>query len=162
MKKTQVLYDSASGVDYSDYVEWCEMNDCEPMGEESEEYYDFVERVHEYDWDDLLSNIEYSEVNDYDWLITGWVGTWQGDRDIYPTIEPNLIQAIESCIGRGICEVRVTKESNSVKVRITHHDGRNYFELTPLTEDGVARFRKHGEVSVKRKENVIRLSEFLF
>jgi hypothetical protein len=162
MKNEQVLYDSASQVDYVDYVEWCEMNDCEPMGEESSDYYDYVHRVQEWDWEDLLSNLEYSEANDYEWLITGWVGTWQGDRDIYPTIEPNLIKAIESCIGRGMCEVRVTKESNSVKVRISHHDGRNYFELTPLTEDGADRFRRHGEVSLKRKENVVKLPEFLF
>jgi hypothetical protein len=158
----QLLYDSTREVEYEEYFDYCFVNDIEPMGEESEDYYDYVVKVRDWEWDDFLCNIVYSEVNEYEWLITGTVGTWRGEFDVYPTIEPSLEHAIISCIGRGDCEAIIEKCGNTISVEIIHHDGRNHFSLVALTEDGADRFRRHGEVSLKRKENVVKLPEFLF
>ena len=41
-------------------------------------------------------------------------------------------------------------------------DGRNYFTITLLTPTGECRFREHGRVSTKNRENYVKLPEYLF
>ena len=158
----QLLYDSTRKVDYTEYLEYCEANDIEPQDEDSDGYYEYVSDIHAMEWEDFLTNIHYSEINDYAWLITGFLGLWDRKHDVYPTIEESLKDAILSCISDCDCHAIIEKRGNTISVEIIHHDGRNSFELHALSDDGAERFRKHGEVSLKRKENVVKLPEFLF
>lgn len=160
--ETQLLYDSTREVCYTEYLEYCVANDIEPQGEDSDGYYEYVSDIHAMEWEDFLANIHYSKVNDYAWLITGFLGLWNGKHEVYPTIEESLEDAIYSCIGKGLCEIIVKKDGNTIFIDVIHHDGRNSFELQALSDDGAERFHKHGEVSLKRKENVVKLPEFLF
>lgn len=158
----QLLYDSTREVDYTEYLEYCEANDIEPQGEDSDGYYEYVSDIHAMEWEDFLTNIHYSKVNDYAWIITGFLGLWDGKHEVYPTVEESLEDAIWSCIGNVDCHAIITKRRNTIFVEIIHHDGRNLFELHALSDDGAERFHKHGEVSLKRKENVVKLPEFFF
>lgn len=160
--ETQLLYDSTREVDYTEYLEYCEENDIEPQGEDSDGYYEYVSDIRAWEWEIFLSNIHYSEVNDYAWIIVGTLGLWDGKHTIIPTVEESLEDAILSCIGQYDCHAIIEQCGNTISVEIIHHDGRNSFELHALSEDGAERFRKHGEVSLKRKENVVKLPEFLF
>ena len=158
----QLLYDSTREVDYTEYLEYCEANGIEPQDEDSDEYYEYVLGILAMEREVFLANIHYSKVNDYAWLITGFLGLWDGKHEVYPTIEETLEDAILSCIGNVNCHAIIKRRGNTIFVEIIHHDGRNSFELHALSDDGAERFRKHGEISLKRKENVVKLPEFLF
>lgn len=165
MKKKEIiqeLFDSREEISYEEYCQWCYDVEREPQSEESKDYYDYVDNRLYFNWDDFKSNIYHSKVNNYPWLITGKLGLWRGNFDIEPTLEPTLLDAILSCVGRGDYELLVVRNNNTIEVCVIHHDGRNSFELHALSEDGAERFRKHGKVSLKRKENVVKLPEFLF
>lgn len=160
--KKYLLCDTTREVEYSEYLDFCECNELEPMGEESADFYDFCAEEREREWDDFIANIEYSSANDYYWIITGSLGLWDGRHDIYPTIEPSLEKAVNACFGRSIMDISIEKRGSVLYVCAYHHDGRNYFELRALTDLGVERFERNGEISLNNRQNIRKLPEFLF
>ena len=80
-----VLYDSREELPYEDYKGECEINGCEPDGEDSQDYWDWVCQTREDYWDDLKMNMCWSKI-DYPLIITGSLGLWDGRHDIKPMI----------------------------------------------------------------------------
>lgn len=133
-----ILCDTHSIPEYEDYVEWCEDNDIEPTGEDSHDYWDFVNDMLRLEWDDFKANMKYSKYNEIPCVITGHLGLWNGNPDIETVECDTLLDAVEKC-SKGVDDIIVKmNEEGVVIVEGLHHDGRNYFEIRML-EDGEAK-----------------------
>lgn len=116
-----------NGRTYDDYKEWCSDNEIEPAGEESNEFYAWLGRENDFDWEDFEANLQYSKVNG-PVTVRGSLGLWWGR----PTIEPKkfytLWDAILACIDDA-WDVIITLDKGVLKVQALHHDGRNVFTI---------------------------------
>lgn len=161
--KRYTLVDTTYIYSYEDYVDYCEFNEVQPQGEDSNDYLDFVSDSQQTDWDIFLLNLKYANINtEYYWIISGSLGLWYGTRDIELVRCDTLEDAIRKCA--GYCDdVIVEKEGNVVYVTGLHHDGRNHFEIRALSELGNDRFNRHdGVISINNRENTSKLPEYLF
>ena len=161
--KEQVLFDSDREISYEEYSEWRKECGEEPKEEGSDDFYSYVNNMHEMEWEDFQTNIEYSEVcyNNF-WSITGSLGLWYGRKEVSCVVE-GLNEAIMTCIGRCDGYLRVAKKHSVVYVSFSHHDGTNYYELRALSPIGVERLMKN-EVcpSLNNRENILTLPKYLF
>lgn len=154
MKKSYVLFDSNAERSYDDYIEFCEMNDIEPQGEE-------MECLQSMDYDDFITNIKHCVYNRQKWAVEGTLGLWNGRKDIVPKVFDNLLEAISACIGS--CDyVKIIKNYSKIEVEASHHDGTNRFTLRCLSDLGEIRWNNNGQVSLKNKENLMTLPQWLF
>ena len=155
-KKVVVLYDSREDFPYEDYVEFCEMNDIEPAGENSQDYWDWVSQTRSDYYDDLMSNLSWTKI-DSPVMITGSLGLWDGKHEIHPVVMksegygrkfstcdytgydiPSLKAAIKKCCeGRDTLDVEVKFEEDRIVVYAHHHDGCNIFDIRRLSEKGL-------------------------
>ena len=154
----QVLCDTTREVPFEEYSDYCQDMDELPT---EDGYADYCSDARLWEWDDFMENLPYMFGNDCYWMITGHLGLWNGTHDVYPTMEKSLEDAIRACIGRSTDDVIIKRKDNMLIVVGLHHDGRNYFELHALTDKGVERFERHGEVSLLNRENVQKLPSFL-
>lgn len=161
--KRYTLIDTTYIRSYEDYVDNCEVNEMQPQGENSNDYWDFVSDCQRIEWDDFLLNLGHSKINTaYYWVISGSLGLWFGTRDIELVKCDTLEEAIRKCIG-SCDDVIIEKEGNAVYVTGLHHDGRNHFEIRALSDLGNDRFNRHdGVISINNKENIAKLPEYLF
>ena len=84
--KEQILCDTTSIIDYDVYIEHCEINDLTPQGEDSEDFYRVNEWYRSADWENLLTDLRYSKVNNYKWVVSGTLGLWNGRHEIVPKL----------------------------------------------------------------------------
>ena len=160
--KEQLLLDTTYIPSYDEYVEYCRDNNVEPKQEDSDDYWDFVYRMQEMGVSDFFSNVEYSKLNNqYYWLITGCLGLWCGERVIDMTYENSLKDAIKRCIG-NCDDVIIKKRGSVIYVTGLHQDGRNHFEIRALSEIGIDRLERNGEISIKNRQNFVTLPKYLF
>ena len=162
MKKKEIiqtLLDTTVEVAYEEYASYCEEYEICPT---ADGYFKYVSDYREIEWEDFWANLPYMFGRDCYWMITGHLGLWNGTHDVYPTMEKSLEDAINACIGSSTLDVIIKRKDNRLCVVGMHHDGSNYFELTPLSDKGVERFERHGEVSLSNKENVLKLPDFLY
>ena len=162
MKKNELVLFERDCYTKADYELYCMDNEIEFDETNDSDYYDWVHQQEEWDFDDMLDNIKYSKLNNYSVLVEGSVGTWRGRFDHEQTIFENFKDAIYACIGRS-CEIsKVVKIGNRVEVTAIHHDGTNYHTLYFLTPLGEYRFEKNGKVSVKNRDNIIKLPKYMY
>lgn len=76
------------------YEEHCEINDITP---EEETPYDFIYDMLNMEWEDMFCGIKHSKYND-ECVVLGCLGLWFGNRDITPTRESCLTDAIKHCV----------------------------------------------------------------
>lgn len=160
--KTITYLDTTIAPSYEEYVEWCELNELEPKDENSNDYWDYVYLTRDMDCGDFWDNLKYSRIDDqYNWIVSGTLGLWQGDRDICQTMFNSLEDAIRKCLGR--CDDIIIKKRGSV-IYVTglHHDGRNNFEIRALTDLGVERFERLDSISLRNRENIVTLPKYLY
>lgn len=135
--KDCVLYDSTSDWGYEEYLDYCEEMGIEPVEEDSAEYYEFMSRQREYDWDDFKANMEYSAFKGQPCMITGSLGLWNGHPDIVPVLCDDIMDAIHRCLNNNYayeCEIILT--DGRIDVNVYHHDGTNCFEIHLLSKKG--------------------------
>lgn len=119
---------------YHEFVDYCKENNLENIyDEDSDVFYNWVYDTLNMNLDDFFTNLKYDKENNTDCIITGTIGKWNGNFDIYPTKCNTLYDAIIKCIRE--CDYFVITENNGV-IHITsmHHDGRNYFEIHKLND----------------------------
>lgn len=125
---------------YNDYLEWCEMNDTDPIyAEDSTEFFDWCHEQVEQDIECDEENIRYSEYYKRKFMITGTLGLWNGRPTIEPVIIDGLLDAINKCVsGNSIWDydVFINDDEDYITVHAKHHDGTNVFELHLLTDEG--------------------------
>ena len=141
MEKKETTYPKATLCDttyileYKEYKENCEANNCEPQAEDSDDYWDYVSERRSLEYEDFISNMEYSAQAELPCLLTGFCGLWYGTREVMPYKFSDAISAVE----KAYCycdDIIVKQEDGVIKVEALHHDGRNCFEIRPLTEHG--------------------------
>lgn len=87
------------------------------------------------EWEDLLDNLKYSQYNKCECVVMGCLGLWFGNRDIIPTRESNLIDAIKRCVGERDYVI-IKMVNGHIEVKSIHHDGTNDFEIYCLNKLG--------------------------
>lgn len=124
--------------EYSDYLEWCEMNDIEPDKEGSSAYWDWCAEEAQLNYDCDMDNLMYSEIKDRMFLIEGALGLWWGRPTIQPVLVEGIVPAIKRCIGRDINDIdaELNTKDGVIYVRASHHDGTNIFTLKMLNKNG--------------------------
>lgn len=135
-KKARCIFSSIdAGYDYDSYKEWCEDMDETPSPENSWDYINWVNRMIENDYEDLIANIKCSK-NNGRCVITGKLGLWWGRPEIKEEEQETLVDAIKRCNTNDYLEVYENEEDGSVEVHSIHHDGTNIFNIYPLTNSG--------------------------
>ena len=141
MEKNETTYpkvtlcDTTYIPDYEEYKENCEANELEPQGEDSGDYWDFVSESRSIEWDTFILNMHDSAQAQQPCLLTGSCGLWDGTHEIMPYKFKNVISAIVKAY-KSCDDLIVNQEDGVIKVESFHHDGRNRFEIRPLTEHG--------------------------
>ena len=118
--------------DYRDeYLDYCDCNDIEA---EDEIPMDFIHRIFEDEWFGLFDNLELDK-NNTECVVLGSLGLWYGRRDIIPTRENTLADAIKKCVSG--CDYTCVKiVDGHIEVKAIHHDGTNEFEIHILNKLG--------------------------
>lgn len=118
--------------DYCDeYLDYC---DCNGIEVENEIPMDFIHRIFDEEWFGLFDNLEKNK-NNTECVVLGSLGLWYGRRDIIPTRENTLANAIKKCVGG--CDYTCIKiVDGHIEVKAIHHDGTNEFEIHILNKLG--------------------------
>lgn len=149
------------GLIYEDYKEWCEANDCEPLGEDGEDFYNWLHEETYMNVECFFENLKYSKDNDRRCVVSGRLGLWHGRPTIEPVMCEDLEEAIKKCCDR--CDdVEVVLENGVVKVEGLHHDGRNYFEIRPLTMRGAQKMLDGEEICVGNHWHTSKYGKYLY
>jgi hypothetical protein len=133
-----LLYDNYD-INYTemfvDFQEWCETNDIDgsQYNDESSEFFEWVNEQMGIDFDDFISNFEYSNEND-ECVVEGKVGRWNGTFEIEPKNFGTTLSAIMTCIDG--CDYNTIKLIDGViEVVSRHHDGTNVFSIHKLVNN---------------------------
>ena len=77
---------------------------------------------------------------------------WSGGKDTLDTL-----------IEKGDCDaVQVTSKGGVVYVVAMHHDGRNCFEIRPLTERGIEKMREGEDICVGNHWHTSKFPKYLY
>lgn len=150
------------GLTYEDYKEWCEEMEREPCGEDSGDYYDWLRDEVDINIECFFSNLRYEKGKVQNrCVISGRLGLWNGRPTIEPVMCEDLEEAIRKCWG-DCCDVIVELENGVVKVEGLHHDGRNYFEIRPLTARGAQKMLDGEEICVGNHWHTSKYGKYLY
>ena len=159
------LCDTTYIPEYDEYKENCEANNIEPQGDGSGDYWDYVSERRSIEYDAFVVNMQNSAKAQQPCLLTGSCGLWNGRREIMPYKFSNVLSAIIKAYG-SCDDIIVSQEDGVIKVESLHHDGRNCFEIRPLTEHGKQALENDcdGEaISCKLTDDIVGKSEgYLF
>jgi hypothetical protein len=140
-KKQITLIDTYnSGLEYKDYVEYCELNEITPEPEGSNDYYEWEAEENQRYVEDFFENLRYVKF-DTPVIITGSLGLWNGRKEIYPLVvesteKPSLYNAVMKCIN-GMDDFKVELSEGEIVVHGYHHDGTNIFTISKLSKKGI-------------------------
>lgn len=150
-KQTYELLNSNQDFDYSDYLEFCEANDIEPLPEDSQGFYDWCADTQSIYYRDDLSNLNSSKLQYRTFVIEGSLGLWNGRTTIKPIVVCGIMNAINRCFRRSIHDLDATLDTRDgvIYVNAYHHDGTNSFILRMLNKNG----EKWIESAIERWEN---------
>ena len=162
MRKNEMTLFEKDCYTREDYKLYCEDNGMDYDDTNDSDYYAWLADQENWDFEDMLDNCKYFKLKNYSVLVEGSVGTWRGRFEHEQTTFPDFKSAIYACMGRS-CEIsKVVKIGNRVEVTAIHHDGTNYHTLYFLTPLGEYRFDKNGKVSVKNRDNIIKLPRYMW
>lgn len=115
---------------YSDYEEECEMNDREPQGEASDDYWDWMAETAQLNFDEDMDAIKRYEQYNVPVVIEGSLGLWDGRHEIEPMETGSVYSAITDIIGRDVNDIEVFFDDGHIEVLAHHHDGTNVFTIS--------------------------------
>lgn len=131
------------GYSYEDYKQWCEDNE---VGADVE---------------CLFENLKYSDCGKIPVVISGRLGLWWGRPTIEEVMCDSLGEAVKKCWGD--CDaVQVTSKGGVVYVVAMHHDGRNCFEIRPLTERGIEKMREGEDICMGNHWHTSKFPKYLY
>lgn len=145
------------GYTKEDYVAFRALNEMEDEFTDNE-YYQWLEDANAFEYEYLEDRLY--PYFDYGVIIEGTLGLWNGTFEIEPTYINSVSKLISTCCG-GNCElVSVVQIGTShLEIEVVHHDGTNKFQAYILTPLGEHRYHNNGKVSVKNKQNVLKLTK---
>lgn len=121
---------------FEQFEDFCKENDIDSTqyNEDSEYFINWVYDRVNMDWDDLITNIEYSSEN-VPCIVIGNVGTWRGVFEIEAKRFETLESAIIACVSG--CDTIITEDDGVINVVADHHDGKNSFSIYKLNDKGL-------------------------
>lgn len=131
-----VMCDTTEIFPYESYVEECKINGIEPEDEDSSDYWEWVGETQTRYYQDELLNLAYFKDKDAPCLITGTLGLWNGNPDIYPTYCNNVREAIKKCFRSGD-DIKLSYNNGVYECEVYHHDGTNSFCIHKLSKRGL-------------------------
>ena len=135
--------------------------DCDWEEDNDTDFMDWESRQKGYDFDDLITNLNYSPIKNKTCAIVGSVGTWRGKFEIEPYFCKDIETAIYKCV-EG-CEIRsIIRKGNHIEVNVYHHDGSNSFNIFVLNDLGESRYRENGKVSIHNSQNTFKIPKYIF
>ena len=135
---------------YDQYVQECEDWDNKPGAEGSQEYYDWVDRNVQDNWESDLDNIKECDEYNIPVVITGKLGLWWGSPEIEPVREESVYDALQKCM-RDANSVTAEWNDGEIQVSAGHHDGCNCFTIKALSKKGIAKqYSEYKEHDFKR------------
>lgn len=114
---------------YDEYVEWCEINDIKPQGEESDHFYQWCQEEAQTNYSEDLAQLKASEHLQGSVIITGRVGRWNGNFEIAPVLFYSFEEAWAKMMGSDTLDVDVTYNTQCIHVTGRHHDASNFFDV---------------------------------
>lgn len=119
--------------DYRDaYLDHCDANGIDV---EDEVPMEFIQNMLDDDWFDLFDNLLDSNIYNDECVVIGSLGLWHGRKQIVPTREKTLMDAIKNCC-RGCDYNRIDIVDGHIEVTSVHHDGTNVLEIHVLNKRG--------------------------
>ena len=135
--------------------------DCDWEEDNDTDFMDWESTQKGYDFDDLITNLNYSPIKNKMCVIVGSVGTWRGKFEIEPYFCKGIETAIQKCV-EG-CEIRsIIRKGNHIEVNVYHHDGSNSFNIFVLNDLGESRYRENGKVSIHNSQNTFKIPKYIF
>ena len=122
--------------EYESYEEFCEINDMEPQGEDSEDFMDWCYEEAEEQYNCDMDNIECCKAYNVPCAISGSLGLWWGRPSIKAERFESVYDAIQKCRLNCDHQMLVKYEDGKIVVIVSHHDGENYFEIKALSKKG--------------------------
>jgi hypothetical protein len=121
---------------FEEFKEYCLGNDIDPTqyDEDSEYFHNWVYDTLNMYWDDFICDIKYDKDNNVDCVVVADLGLWYGRRDAVKHFS-TLKDAIYACV-KNCDYINITLVDGVIKVRASHHDGTNYFEIHKLNAKG--------------------------
>ena len=148
---------------YLDTLKMLKEDDMECDWEEDNEtdFMDWESTQKGYDFDDLITNLNYSTIKYKMCVIVGSVGTWRGRFEIEHYFCKDIETAIYKCV-EG-CEIRsIIRKGNHIEVNVYHHDGSNSFNIFVLNDLWESRYHRNGEVSIHNSQNTFKIPKYIF
>jgi hypothetical protein len=125
-----VLYDTYTNDSDEVVKDFCEANEIEIPNENSNDYWDIFNEEKRFEWEDCEYCIKKIDKKIGKVCVIGNLGLWSGKREIVPTFKDSLLSAIYSCLKDcDYCKIEYIKEKKCFKVKGSHHDGTNVFEI---------------------------------
>ena len=121
---------------FEDFKDYCMDNDIDPTqyDECSDKFHQWIYDTLDMEWEDFVYNLKHDRDNNVDCVVVADLGLWNGRRDVvkhFATLE----KAIYACVND--CDyITITLVDGVIKVRASHHDGTNYFEIHKLNAKG--------------------------
>ena len=121
---------------YEEFKDYCEDNDIDhtQYDDNSEYFMNWVYDTLNMYWDDFICNLQHDKDNNVDCVVVYDLGLWNGRKKGVVHC-PTLESAIYSCI-KDCDYITITLVDGVIKIRASHHDGTNYFEIHKLNERG--------------------------
>lgn len=150
------------GYSYEDYKQWCEDNEVGADVEGGEDYWRWINEQLTWDVECFFDNLKYTKgIIQQPCVISGTLGLWWGKAQIDIEMEDNLGDAVRRCAGTGDA-FEVYSERGVVYVVAMHHDGRNCFEIRPLTERGAEKMREGEDICVGNHWHTGKFPKYLY
>lgn len=126
--------------------EYIDLNEVEDVTDEEVE--EWATQMMYDDFDNLLSNLKYSE-NNKPCIITGyWASHPQyacyygsGKREIVPVKKDDLVSAIEKCV-TDMVFITINKVNGHLEIETCDHDGSMRFQINLLNERGIKAYER--------------------
>lgn len=135
MKEEKILLDNRNidyNIWYKSYVEYCNEFNKEVFSDDSEEFFNWLYKSLNDEFDDFMTNLLYSDEN-VECIVLGSLGLWYGKVEIQPKKFNTLKDAIYACLSE--CDYyTITEENGIINVLSSHHDGTNSFSIYKLNK----------------------------
>lgn len=117
---------------YEDYVEYCEEEGLTADDEHSEAFWDWCYEERDVNYDADMENIKYCKEYKSKVRVNGGLGLWDGKHRLDEVICDSVYDAIEKIMDADYDHiVRAKWHDGIIEVTESHHDGTNYFVITP-------------------------------
>lgn len=133
-----VALDTRRDIPYSEYVEFCEINDREPEEENSIDYWNYVNSARQMDYDEFRSNMKYCKL--FPMVAVGYAGLWHGNAR-----GGNVLKDVDDLLGlfSSCDDIKIWQDKDGFHINGYHHDGTNSADIRVINIRGKAWLEKN-------------------